>query len=104
MSDMIERVARAIDPNAWAAIDRGALRAESVPAAREMLFVTARRAIEAFREPTADMIHAAFVEMNRTPSGEWKRMKVDGLSPKDQFVAKMRPRWIAMIDAALKEG
>jgi len=55
------------------------------------------------REPSAKMLHAGFVSMNQTPSGEWKRLKAAKLSPKELFVAKMTPRFTAMIDGLLAE-
>jgi hypothetical protein len=61
----------------------------------------ARAAIEAMREPTEEMLKAAFVAMNETPSGTWKAMKAEGVTPRRLFDVKQAPRWRAMIDAAL---
>lgn len=58
-------------------------------------------AIEAMREPTEAMLKAAFVAMNATPSGTWKAMKAEGVTPRRLFDVKMAPRFRAMIDAAL---
>lgn len=59
MSGMVERVARAIDPERWAAIDGMNVndRARSVLVAAEML--RARIAIGAMRKPTDAMLAAA---------------------------------------------
>jgi hypothetical protein len=56
------------------------------------------------REPTEAMLKAAFVAMNRTPGGEWKRMKAEGKSPREIFDAKMRPRYAAMIASLSPNG
>lgn len=61
-----------------------------------------RAALEALRDPDGATFHAAFVAMNETPSGTWKRLKAENLTPKELFVAKMVPRWRAMIDHILK--
>jgi hypothetical protein len=52
------------------------------------------------REPTEAMLKAAFVAMNETPSGTWKRMKAEGQTPRRMFDVKMAPRYRAMIAAA----
>lgn len=52
------------------------------------------------REPTEAMLKAAFVAMNDTPSGTWKRMKAEGVTPRRMSDVKMAPRYRAMIDAA----
>lgn len=57
----------------------------------------------AVREPSAKALKAAFVEMNKTPSGTWKAMKADNATPRALFDAKMTPRWSAMIDALIEE-
>lgn len=57
----------------------------------------ARAALSATREPTESMLDAAFVAMNKTPSGTWKRMKAEGQTPRRIFDVKMAPRWRAMI-------
>jgi hypothetical protein len=51
------------------------------------------------KEPDEASLHAAFVAMNATPSGTWKRMKAEKRTPKEIFVAKMIPRYRAMIAA-----
>jgi hypothetical protein len=51
-------------------------------------------------EPTDAMLKAAFVAMNETPSGTWKRMKEEGVTPRRMFDVKMAPRYRAMIAAA----
>lgn len=81
--DMIEKVARAIDPMAWAAPweDYPAERARR-EARQAGSLMTARRAIEAMRSPDHDMT-AAIV-----PVGE---DRTDAVTV-----------WQAMIDAALK--
>lgn len=50
-------------------------------------------------EPTDAMLKAAFVAMNETPSGTWKRMKEEGVTPRRLFDVKMVPRYRAMIAA-----
>lgn len=63
----------------------------------------ARAVLMAVREPDDRMLKAAFVEMNRTPGGTWKRMKAENATPREMFDAKERPRFTAMIDAILNE-
>lgn len=98
MSEMIERVAIAIrvarmgPEREWHTINEEL---------REEYRRYARAAIEAMREPSSSMLKAAFVAMNETPGGEWRRMKAENLSPREIFDAKMVPRWQAAIDAAL---
>lgn len=52
------------------------------------------------REPTEAMLKAAFVAMNDTPSGTWKRVKAEGQTPRRLSDVKMAPRYRAMIAAA----
>lgn len=63
----------------------------------------ADNALNALMEPTEGMLKRSFAAMNETPSGEWKRLKAAGLTERQLFDAKMRPRYTAMIRAA-KEG
>lgn len=65
-------------------------------------FLAARAVLEALRDPDDATLHAAFAAMNETPSGTWKRFKAENLMPKELFVAKMVPRWQAMIDHILR--
>lgn len=55
-------------------------------------------------EPTEAMLKAAFVAMNETPSGTWKRMKEEGVTPRRLFDVKMAPRYRAMLAAAPAHG
>ena len=91
--DMIEKVARAIDPMAWAVPweDYPAERARR-EARQAGSLMTARRAIEAMREPTGDMLEA-FIQ---TAASQGVAFEED--SPA-QYPA---PIYMAMIDAALK--
>lgn len=67
----------------------------------------ARSAVIAVLESVRDMppvaMKAAWVAMNETPSGTWKRMKAEKLAPKELFAAKMGPRWSAALDALIAE-
>lgn len=54
MSEMVERVSRAINPGGWAAVDDGYARPES----RGRLMDDGRRAIKAMRNPTEAMFAA----------------------------------------------
>jgi hypothetical protein len=64
MSEMIERVSRAVFPNEWLALDRGDIWKHVVDDVRADLLNRGRAAIEAMREPDMSMLHAA-LEMNR---------------------------------------
>jgi len=84
---MIDRVARAINPNAFEAGD-----ADQMHVAR----VKAEAAIAAMREPTPAMVKAAVWALDnwRADNGDlWAK-------PPD----KHQIRWRAMVDAALKES
>jgi hypothetical protein len=87
MSDMLERVARAIRavtmPDAYPAFE------DMGPTLRELYMTKARAAIEAMREPTAEMLNAAFGFHYRLGTGLGR--------------AKALADMNAMIDAALKE-
>lgn len=61
----------------------------------------ARAALTAIREPSEGTLRAAFVAMNETPGGTWKRMKAENATPRRLFDVKMVPRWQAMIDHIL---
>lgn len=63
----------------------------------------ARAALLSLMEPSEAMLHRAFVVMNETPSGTWKRMKAEGQTPRRLFDVKMAPRWRAMIRHVLGE-
>lgn len=86
MGEMIERVARAIDPVLWKNLDRAISEGWPTDIVAMARFATtdsclrARAAIEAMREPTVAMLDVAVA------------------SPADAI-----PRWRGMIDAALKE-
>ena len=98
--DIVERVARAVARETYG----GGVPGVSLDHEEWSLCMTiARSTLLALREPTEGMVEAAFVAMNETPSGTWKRMKAEKLSPRELFAAKMRPRWTAMIDFALRE-
>jgi hypothetical protein len=95
MSEMIERVSRAIysddDPEAWdEALRMAAKYPETMAHYQQDIDETrakARRAIEAMRDPTAAMIEAE-------PDG-------DGEFDKTNSVAHAKAFWQAMIDEAL---
>lgn len=70
---------------------------------RDAAFQIAKAVLLALQEPTEGMLHAAFVAMNETPSGTWKRMKAEGQTPRRLFDVKMAPRWRAMIGYVLGE-
>jgi hypothetical protein len=92
MNDMMERVARAIDPERWAQIDHMPVadRARPVLIAAEKMRASA--AIEAMREPTEAMTKAA------------ERVEVRGADLHDFAAFDCAPDvWKAMIDAALKD-
>lgn len=84
----LQEVARAIDPEAWPA-DRYSAHWGIRTVRREASIVAARAAIEAMRQPTPDMYHAAVMThvhenggIEHSPDLSWK----------------------AMIDAILSEG
>jgi hypothetical protein len=58
MSEMIERVSRAVFPNEWLALDRGDIWKHVVDDVRADLLNRGRAAIEAMREPTEAMVKA----------------------------------------------
>lgn len=77
MSEMVERVARALRPSAWGDNPHGHVS----PAAQKFALEDARRAIAAMREPTDKMIEASL---------------------DDAWTAHTRGLYQRMIDAALK--
>lgn len=79
--NMIERVARALDPDLWRVMDGGS----HLPSSKCLSLLHARTAIEAMREPTAEMKAAV-----REAGGV-------------QALAYANAAWPTMIDAALKE-
>jgi hypothetical protein len=81
MSDMIEKVAKVLEPQAWAALGIGDTLAYK--SRRTSSLRKARAAIEALREPTNDMVWAH---------------EVPHYGPDEA-----REAWQAMIDAALAE-
>ena len=86
MSEMVERVARAIygGPIPWEAID---------PASQKILLRDARAAIEAMREPTEAMSEVGRIIVG--PTYEAKSL----LRAREADIC-----WRAMIDAALRKG
>jgi hypothetical protein len=94
MSEMVERVARAIDPTAWRWLDSIVGREPAHPAeapTRATQVRQARAAIEAMREPTEAMLRAS---------------PVVGTGPDERgnWAVNTKPAqavWPAMIDAAL---
>lgn len=64
----------------------------------------ARACLQALMDVDDKTLHAAFVAMNETPGGTRKEMKAQGKTPKELFVAKMIPRWQAMIRSLLGES
>lgn len=90
MTDMVERVARAICEQ-WSGSQN------DIPlhdGQRILAFSFARAAIAAMREPTLEMIHAGCTDD--------AFMAQDDVPPSGHFSPK--PVWQAMIDAALKAG
>jgi len=66
VSEMLNRVARAIDPNAFAAHDD--MESTTWKSRRQVAESKARRAVEAMREPTRDVAEAgAFCEQRTSP-------------------------------------
>lgn len=59
MTDIIERVSRVMEPDVWLAIDRGAVREDQIPEAKERLYAKAREVVLAVlrsvREPSEGM-------------------------------------------------
>ncbi len=102
--DMVERVARAICCPHGCDGDTGSGKPCDIAREDRMSMQQARAAIEAMREPTEAMLHAGFVAMNQTPSGRWKAMKAEGVTPRRLFDVKMAPRYRAMLYAALKSS
>lgn len=100
MSEMVERVARAIAENqhqGWL-YDQEAvamLDPERVAKARKFLREAARAAIEAMREPTLEMIEAGQMENNL----------LENPDPPNAFLflsrAEIKGAWEAMLEAAL---
>lgn len=101
MTEMVERVARAILRARHRTCCEGRPIAEFRPS--EFDRDEARAAIAVMEIPTEGMLRAAFVEMNKTPSGTWKAMKAANETPRALFDAKMVLRFTAMISAALKD-
>lgn len=98
--NMRERLARALakcrDYQDWDVVGDG------IPAWK--LFESdAAAVLDELMTPTEGMLKQSFAAMNDTPSREWERLKAAGLTKRQMFDAKMRPRYTAMIKAA-KEG
>lgn len=80
MTDMIERVARAISPDCWDTSD-WTMRPHN-SAARHNAKRAARAAIEAMREPTDAMVQAGINEGHKC--GNWYPAMIDAaLQPKE---------------------
>jgi len=88
MSEIVERVARALAPVAWAALGTGDTLANQ--SRRTASLRHARAAIAAMREPDSRMIEAGWINAR----------DVDGNPSDDNAVAC----WEAMIDAALAQS
>lgn len=103
MGEMINRVAKAVLAEYYA-IATEAMAGGSVGISHTDITSRriARAAIKAMSEPTEAMLKAAFVAMNETSSGAWKRMKSEGVTPRRLFDVKMAPRYRAMMAEALK--
>lgn len=101
--DMLEKAARALcdwqEPGRYDALANESPYSSGIK--QEHFRKMARAVLEAVREPSEEMLHAAFVAMNDTPSGTWKRMKAEKRKPEEIFRAKMLPRYRAMLDALL---
>lgn len=91
MNDMIERVARALAPLAWATLGLSDTLANQ--ATRTASLRRARAAIKAMREPTEAMRQCGV-------HGQWSGV-IEGI-PEDERDAATS-LWQAMIDAALAE-
>lgn len=63
MSEMIERVARALDPDMWQAMDSGS----HMPTSKALSLSHARAAIEAMRTPAEAMVHAGIDAWTKSP-------------------------------------
>ena len=105
MTNMVGRVARAIDPEEWATQDGLAkyspdLWASPVEAERrEGLTNRARAAVEAMLEPTEEMIQAAWTATQKRSPEEY--LFAAGVPASVSHAHKMRVRYKAMIIAAL---
>lgn len=91
MSEMIERVAQAIDPLPWTDLARDHWRKGGVEEGKEAARAKARAAIEAMREPTEAMVKAGTIG--------WDPMDGSGVRP----VFDPTKPYEAMIDAALND-
>lgn len=97
MTDMIERVARAIGDAIETAGQPGHLRTQRPD--RDVLLTVARAAIAAMREPTKEMLlNAEFADM-QGGNYAYNSDGTDFLEYADAI-----DHWRAMIDAALSEG
>jgi hypothetical protein len=86
MSEMVERVARILEPQAWAAL--GLCDTIAYQNRRTSSLRKARAAIQAMRKPTPDMYVAAYA----ANGGKWTD---------DEFEPPPNVCWPAMTDAAL---
>lgn len=97
----IEDVARALDPSLWEAVDNGT----EMPFARQISLDAARRAIEAMREPTQEMMAAAWTRqyenVGATPDEAVALAQEKLLN--EQEVRFLKEGWGSAIDAALSE-
>ena len=91
MSDMIERVARALEPFAWSELAESNWKPGALIEARCATLAKARAAVEAMREPTLGMLSASAAKMTM----EDDCWSADELSER---------YWNAMIDAALSSA
>lgn len=94
--DMIEKVARAIDPHAWE--DGGYWNGRERTWRREKSLDAARAALEALREPTKEMWEAYIRWHGLDPYA-----RCENIFDATVGVGALS-KWQAMIDAALKEN
>jgi len=84
VSDMVERVARALHAmpsEAWSEVPWSVLQAMH----KERLMRHARAAIEAMREPTPEMVDEAYeYALNENAAGVWRKMIDAALSSKNE--------------------
>lgn len=96
-STLIERVARAVDPELWNDIDKsiahdvGPTVVQGLEA--QQSFKRAQAALKAIREPTFEMVHAGALEICD-----------DSADPISDWYPVTREAFTDMINTALKEG
>ena len=89
MGDMVERVARVLEPQAWAAL--GLCDTLAYKNRRTSSLRKARAAIEAMRDATTGMVD----------KGGWAATEGGAVDCDGEFTIYPMPIWRAMIDAAL---